>query len=967
MFTTLNEATNQRLYCSISRALSSASNSKQLLKVHSLIVTLGFQKSVFFSGKLISKYAQFKDSNSSLSVFHLVSPTTNVYQWNSIIRALTHNGLFSKALGFYTQMREMDVLPDKYTFPSVVNSCAALLDVKMGKIVHENALEMGLGSDLYIGNALVDMYARFGCFGEALKVFDGMPERDIVSWNSLISGYSANGYWEEALKVYHMARMTGIMPDSFTVSSVLPACGGLVDIKEGEVVHCLVEKVGLHGDVVVSNGLLSMYFKFNMLVDARRIFDEMVVRDIVSWNTLICGYSQMELFKESIELFIHMVKNFKPDLLTISSILRACGHLQDLKFGKFVHQYMKKSGYRGDVIADNILIDMYSKCGDLLASREVFDRMTCRDTVSWNSMINGYIQYGNYDEALKLSKIMKIDLKVDSITCVMLLSISTQLTDKDLGKQIHCDIVKWGFDTDLIVSNAMVDMYAKCGQINDSLNVFDNMKTHDRVTWNTIITACVQSGDFTLASRMINQMRTEGLRPDVATILGILPMCFFLAAKRQGKEIHGCIFRFGFETDVPIGNALIEMYSKCGSLKNSLQVFDRMKVRDVVTWTAMISAYGMYGEGKKALRAFSDMKATGVIPDHVAFVSIIYACSHSGLVEEGLACFDQMKKDYNLEPRIEHYACVVDLLSRSGLISKAEEFICSMPLKPDVGIWGSLLSGCRLSGNIEVAEHVSERILELKSNDTGYYVLVSNVYAILGNWDQVRTIRKTIKARGLKKDPGCSWIEIERRLYVFGTGDKFFEQYEEVNKLLGTISGLMAKEGYVADLRYVLHDVEEDEKRDLLCGHSERLAIAFGILNTKPGTPLQVMKNLRVCSLSVEIRPGNYGFVLFGGMKLMFQGLYLFYPIFERENVDDDFRAGKTGVLIATDVIALGMEFKGVTCVINYDFPDSAAAYIHRIEDDVPYLRNIANVMAASGCEVPSWIMGLKPYLNQTK
>ncbi|XWS57962.1 hypothetical protein CRYUN_Cryun09bG0218200 [Craigia yunnanensis] len=473
-----------------------------------------------------------------------------------------------------------------------------------------------------------------------------MRERDGVSLNSLISGYSASGYWEEVLEVYNVARMAGIMPDSFTVSSVLSACGGLVHVKVGEVVHCLIEKIGLHGDVVVSNGLLSMYFKFNRFVDARRIFDEMVVRDTVSWNTLICGYSQLELFKESIELFILMVSRFKPDLLTITSVLRACGHLPDLEFGKFIHEYMKKSCYQSDVTADNILIDMYAKRGDLLASCEVLGRMMCRDSVSWNAIISCYIQYGNYDEALKLSKIMKVDLKFDSITFVMLLAISTQLADKELRKEIHCNVIKLGFDSDLIVNNYMVDTYAKCGQINDSLKKFKNMKTHDRVTWNTIITACAQSGDFTLGLRMINQMRTEGVMLDVATFLGILLMCSFFSAERQGKEIHGCIFIFRFETDVPTGNTLIEMYSKC--------------------------AYGMYGEGKKAVRAFEDIKAAGVIPDHV-------------------------------------------------------------------------------------------------------------------------------------------------------------------------------DSGYVADLRYVLHDVEEDEKRDLLCGHNKRLAIAFGLLNTKLGTPLQIVKNLRVC------------------------------------------------------------------------------------------------------------------------
>ncbi|KAE8669009.1 MATE efflux family protein [Hibiscus syriacus] len=419
---------------------------------------------------------------------------------------------------------------------------------------------------------------------------------------------------------------------------------------------------------------------------------------------------------------------------------------------------MKKRRFQSDVTSDNILIDMYTKCGDLPASREVVGRMMCRDSVSWKSMINCYIQYVNYDEALKLASSMKVVLKVDSITCVMLLSVSTRLVDKDPGKEIHCDVIKLGFDSDLIVNNSMADMYAKCGPLNYSVKIFESMKTHDRVTWNKIIAACVQSGDFTFGLRMINQMRSEGVMPDVATVLGILPMCSFFTSKRQGKEIHGC------------------------------------------------------------------------------------------LVEEGLACFDQMQKDYNLEPRIEHYSCVVDLLSRSQLIYKAERFIKSMPLK-QMQVYGALYLVHADQVATQVAERVAEHAFELKPNDTGYYVLASNINASLGKWEQVRTIRKSIKARGLKKDPGCSWIEIKRRLYVFGTGDKFFEQFEEVNKLLGIVSGLMAKEGYVADLRYVLHDVEEDEKRDMLCGHSERLAMAFGLLNTEPGTPLQIMKNLRVCGI----------------------------------------------------------------------------------------------------------------------
>ncbi|CBI39966.3 unnamed protein product, partial [Vitis vinifera] len=680
----LHECSRQTLFSSISRALASAATTTQLHKLHSLIITLGLHHSVIFSAKLIAKYAHFRDPTSSFSVFRLASPSNNVYLWNSIIRALTHNGLFSEALSLYSETQRIRLQPDTYTFPSVINACAGLLDFEMAKSIHDRVLDMGFGSDLYIGNALIDMYCRFNDLDKARKVFEEMPLRDVVSWNSLISGYNANGYWNEALEIYY----------------------------------------------------------------------------------------------QSIKLFMEMVNQFKPDLLTITSILQACGHLGDLEFGKYVHDYMITSGYECDTTASNILINMYAKCGNLLASQEVFSGMKCKDSVSWNSMINVYIQNG---------------------------------------------------------------------KMGDSLKVFENMKARDIITWNTIIASCVHSEDCNLGLRMISRMRTEGVTPDMATMLSILPVCSLLAAKRQGKEIHGCIFKLGLESDVPVGNVLIEMYSKCGSLRNSFQVFKLMKTKDVVTWTALISACGMYGEGKKAVRAFGEMEAAGIVPDHVAFVAIIFACSHSGLVEEGLNYFHRMKKDYKIEPRIEHYACVVDLLSRSALLDKAEDFILSMPLKPDSSIWGALLSACRMSGDTEIAERVSERIIELNPDDTGYYVLVSNIYAALGKWDQVRSIRKSIKARGLKKDPGCSWMEIQNKVYVFGTGTKFFEQFEEVNKLLGMLAGLMAKEGYIANLQFVLHDIDEDEKRDILCGHSERLAIAFGLLNTKPGTPLQVMKNLRVC------------------------------------------------------------------------------------------------------------------------
>ncbi|XP_071689992.1 pentatricopeptide repeat-containing protein At3g03580 isoform X2 [Rutidosis leptorrhynchoides] len=674
-----------------------------------------------------------------------------------------------------------------------------------------------------------------------------MPNRDVVSWNSLVSGYSANEEWEEALDLFYQSRLAGVKTDSYMLSSVLPACSGLGVIMEVEMVHGLSVKLGMVVDTRVCNNLLSVYFKSNNLEGCQRVFDEMVVRDTVTWNTVISGYSHSCLYKESILLFMKMLHEHKPDLLTVTSVLRACSHIRDLESGKFVHNYMIVNGYECDTTTSNILIDMYAKCGCFPAAKEVFDKMKSNDVSSWNTLISGYIKASKYEEAVLTFSKMKVNIKPDMITYVTILPMCTLLRSLNLVMQLHCDTFKTGFNESIIVRNSLIDVYAKCGKINDALNEFENMKECDIISWNTIIAACARSEEYDLGFRMISRMRIEGMLPNVATILSTLPLCSTLEAKRQGKEIHGFVLKSGFQPHVPIGNALIEMYSRCGNLRNSIIVFEHMKNKDVVTWTTLIYAYGMYGEGKLAITSFENMKATGIIPDEIAFLAIIFACSHSQLVEKGRFYFDQMKMDYNIDPKIEHYACVVDLLSRSGNLSDAEKFVLSMPIKPDVSIWGSLLGACRASGHKEIAERASKSIIELNSDNAGYYVLVSNVYASLGKWDEVRKVRKSIKTRGLKKDAGCSWLDINRKIYAFSSGNKSFEQYEEVKKLLEVLGDLIAKEGYVGNLKSVLHYVDADEKREILCGHSERLAIAFGLLNTKPGTPLQIMKNLRVC------------------------------------------------------------------------------------------------------------------------
>ncbi|KAJ0978084.1 hypothetical protein J5N97_013558 [Dioscorea zingiberensis] len=655
-------------------------------------------------------------------------------------------------------MQDANLVPDAFTLPSVLGACASVGDLDTGQNVHGRVLGAGFESDLYISNALISMYSRFGCLIEAQKVFDGMRMRDLVSWNSLISGYSANGEWEKAVETYVELRVSGVVPDCFTVESVLPAFGSLQANIEGCVAHGLVQKIGIDEDRLVSNGLIAMYCRFENVVDARNIFDMMVEKDVVSWNTMINGYYEVGCHESAIELFQKMLIRSHPDLVTITIILHVCHDSEDLKLGRSVHGYIIRNGYQCDIAAHNILIATYSKCGSLLMSHTVFDQMLCRDVLSWNLLISGYVEREYFEEAIGLFRLMKLEAEPDVVTTMTLLSMCSEIVNLRQGKGLHCNVIKTGITSNLLVQNALINMYSKCDSLDNALKEFESMKMHDTVTWNIIISGCVQNGACDLGFTLLREMNTRGAMMDMATTLSILPACSFLTAKREGKEIHGTVFRLGLELHIPVDNALIEMYSKCGNLDYAVKVFEHMSMKDIVTWTSLVSAYGMYGQGEKALRAFTEMEEEGIIPDHVAFVAVLFACSHAGLVEEGKLHFKKMEQEYRIIPRMEHYACMVDLLSRSGKLDEAEAFIKSMPFKPDVSIWGALLSACRTTSDNHIAERISKRITAMNFDNAGYHVLVSNVYASMGKWDAVGSVRKSLKSRNLKKDRGLSWI-----------------------------------------------------------------------------------------------------------------------------------------------------------------------------------------------------------------
>lgn len=645
-----------------------------------------------------------------------------------------------------------------------------------------------------------------------------------------------------------MLAYSSIRPDFFTFPVALKSC---LDIVDGRKIHCWVLKLGFELDLFVVASLIHMYARFGLVIDARQVFDEIPCRDLGSWNAMISGYCQNGNAVEALALFEDMRLNgVRIDPVTISSVLPVCAPLNDLSTGRLIHVYVIKNALGYDVFVSNALINMYARSGCIEDAQQIFDGIVVRDFVSWNSIIAAYEQIGKPNSALWFFEDMKQNgFQPDVLTLVSLASVVAQIGSCHKGRSVHGFSMRKGWILeDIFVGNAIVDMYTKLGQIDYAQMVFDRMDVKDVISWNTLITGYAQNGLANEAIELYQMMENcEGLAADQGTVVSVLPALSHVGALQQGKRIHGLSIRIGLHMDVFVCTCLIDMYAKCGRLVDAMLLFDQAPRSSSVPWNAIISGHGIHGYGEKALELFSAMQEEGVKPDHVTFVSLLSACSHSGLVDQGEQCFQLMCSEFGIEPNLKHYACMVDLLGRAGQLDTAFEFIKRMPVTPDASVWGALLGACRIHGNVELAALASDRLFEIDSENVGYYVLLSNIYAKFGEWEGVDKVRSLARERGLRKTPGWSSIVVNNRVNVFFTGNQSHPQSEDIYEELGVLLAQMKSLGYVPDYSFVLQDVEEDEKEHILTSHSERLAITFGILSTKPRTTIHIFKNLRVC------------------------------------------------------------------------------------------------------------------------
>ncbi|ESQ46948.1 hypothetical protein EUTSA_v10027699mg [Eutrema salsugineum] len=507
--------------------------------------------------------------------------------------------------------------------------------------------------------------------------------------------------------------------------------------------------------------------------------------------------------------------------------------------------------YRHGFIGDQ-LVGCYLRLGHEVCAEKLFDEMPERDLVSWNSLISGYSRRGYLGKCFKALSRMRSEVgfgfRPNEVTFLSILSVCVHERSREEGRCVHGLVMKSGVLEEVKAVNALINWYGKTGDLASSCKLFEGSSVKNLVSWNTMIVIHLQNGLAEEGLAYFNMSREVGNKPDQAAFLAVLRVCEAIGVVKLAQGIQGLILLCGFSENKCITTALLDLYAKLGRLEDSSKVFLEMKSRDSMAWTAMLAAYATHGYGRDAIKQFELMVDNGVSPDHVTFTHLLSACSHSGLVDEGKVYFETMSRRYGIEPRLDHYSCMVDLMGRSGLLQEAYRLIKEMPMEPSSGVWGALLGACRVYGDTKLGEEAAERLFELEPCVGRNYIMLSNIYSASGLWKDASRIRNLMKHKGLVRASGCSYIEHGNKIHKFVVGDWSHPEAERIQKKLTEIRKKMTNElGFKPRTEFVLHDVDEDVKEEMINQHSEKIAMAFGLLVINPMEPIIIRKNLRIC------------------------------------------------------------------------------------------------------------------------
>lgn len=774
---------------------------------------------------------------------------------SDIISRYCDEGLLDEALQSMDIMDHQGLLISTDVFSQLLERCIKERDLRAGREVSYFIVRSGLESDSYLGSFLIRLFTLFDSVLEAKQVFNKLSNPTVFSWTAIISAHTQLGLNEDAILLFQEMDNLAVTPDGHVFVEVLKACSSIGALEQGNWIHTRILENGFELDQFVGTMLVDMYCKHGSIENAEMVFDRLPEKDVVTWSALIAGYVQHGYGHEALHLFQQMQEEgVKPDKVVFVSVLQACLNVGNLEHGKEIHSRIIDVGLESDQYIGSTLIDMYAKSGNLEESHHVFDKILCRDLVAWSALMSGYAQQGHGhkalqhgQEALRLFKQMqKEGMKPDNVTYVCALQACSSATFLQQGQQIHVHTIESGIELDLFVGNTLIDMYGKCCCIDIAEAVFQRMPQQDLVTWSALIAGYALQGHGQKALQLFNQMQERGMKPNQVTFVCILQACSCVAALEKGRQIHGHIIESGLESDLLVANTLIDTYIKCGSLENACTLFDRLPTRDAVTWSALLSGHALLGDYISASQCFMNMQQTGLKPTGVTYLNLLSACSHVGLVDEGCLYFKLMRTRHEIIPTLEHYTVMVDLLGRAGCLNEAEDLLETLPCCPNIVTWTSLLGSCRRHVNVEIGRRSFDRIVTMEGRSAASYVLMSNIYVDAGMREESKKVEELRMCGNVWKKPAKAFIEIGDQVHDFIVGDDTHPRSADIYAKLNVLSMSMKEEGYVSQPGSVLDPILK-EKEDALCGHSEKLAIAFGLICAPHGTSIRVAKNLRVC------------------------------------------------------------------------------------------------------------------------
>ncbi|KAI9119479.1 hypothetical protein K1719_009355 [Acacia pycnantha] len=610
------------------------------------------------------------------------------------------------------------------------------------------------------------------------------------------------------------------------ISSLLSACGRDGNLQLGATIHARIIKQvpsfdfgssnGTRNALFIWNSLLAMYSKCGELLDAVKLFDRMPVRDTVSWNTMISGFLSNRDFETAYSLFkqMHQLECDRYDKATLTTMLSACDGPQSSNLNKMIHGLIFVGGFDREVSVGNALITSYFKFGCFSHGRQVFDEMSERNVITWTAVMSGLVQNELYEDSLKLYAQMQCSGSVNpnSLTYLSSLTACSGLQALKEGCKIHGLLWKLGMHSDMLIESALMDLYSKCGCIESAWKIFESTEELDVVSLTVILVALAQNGLEEEAIQIFMRIVKSGIEIDpnmISAVLGVFSVDTSLAL---GKQIHSLIIKKNFIHNTFVSNGLINMYSKCGDLNDSHQVFCQMAEKNSISWNSMIAAFGRHGDACRAFQLYEEMRMEGTTPTDVTFLSLIHACSHAGLVEKGMELMESMIKDHCITPRSEHYACVVDMMGRAGLLKEAKTFIEGLGENPGVLVWQALLGACSIHGDSEMGKYAADQLHFAAPDSAAPYILMSNIYSTEGKWKARAKSIKRMKEMGVVKEVGTSWIEIENKISRFVVWDRLHPQADIIYWAIFGLLKHMKDEGYVPDERYILHHMGQDLK-----------------------------------------------------------------------------------------------------------------------------------------------------------